>query len=247
MFKQARFITIVFLVLCIKISAQTFGFGCLGLSGFYAGFSEYRFEAPAISAFANAQIQLHNPAQATSVEFGKATGYRVGANIFRAKWDKFFISTKGYYQFLKEEISQPFISGGEELKYDYKLNLNHWGLAADLGVPLFWILDWKIIEGSVTIFQIDFDQQLFSGTKQISEKKFSSNKTKVGYYFGTGLILHLVPDYISMEGTIAYNNIELDQLTGDDGNSIPVSTSTKRLIEKGIWSATLQLNIGVPF
>jgi hypothetical protein len=230
-----------------NLFAQTFGFGCLGLSGFYAGFSEYRFETPALNEFASPTIVIGNQTFSEKIKFGMPSGYRVGANIFRAKWDRFFISAKGFYQFLREENILTMPAGNDEFTFNYELNMNHWGVGIDFGVPLFWILDWKIIEGNVAFYKVEFNKQLFTGTKLIEETKFTTDKIKVGYFLGTGLILHIVPDYISLEGTLGFNLLELENLESENGSIIPITNSSKKMFEKGIWSATVQLNVGVPF
>ncbi len=245
--KKLIFIS-VFVCCGTALNAQSFGFGCLGLSGFYAGFSKQNYDNPGLNDY----ISQSQTIITDKVEFTQGTGYRIGANFFRAKWDKFFISAKGYYQFLKEEheISGQFQSGGlikssYEQKERYRLTMNHWGVGVDLGVPLFWIIDWKIAEANVTFYNTEFSQETFLSSVSQGEIKFKPDKNNIGYFIGTGLILHLIPDYISLEGTAGFNIIQIDNLSSESGITVP-SASSKKVIDKGNLSITLQLNVGFP-
>ena len=75
-----------------------------------------------------------------------------------------------------------------------------------------------------------------------------TDKAKVGYKVGSGLIFHVIKDYISIEGTVSYNILKISFLEKDiDGFTvkIPQNYNDKKLL-KGGFSAILQLNIGVP-
>ena len=123
--------------------------------------------------------------------------------------------------------------------------MNHWGVGIDLGIPLFWILDWKIAEANVTFYNTEFSQETLLNNVSQGEIKFKPDKNNIGYFIGTGLILHLVPDYISVEGTAGFNIFQIDKLSNDSGITIP-SVSSKKVIDKGNLSITLQLNVGFP-
>lgn len=225
------------------IKSQTFGFGCLGLSGFYAGYSEQQYSVDGINQYI--KMNYYGPVPKSNVEFKKGTGYRIGANLFRAKFDNFFISAKGYYQFIKENIEQSAADQNSIIKNKYQLSLNHWGFALDVGVPLFSIIDLKVIEGGLVFHNMEFVHTTFRDENQLSEMKFEPQSNKVNYYIATGLIIHIVPDYISLEGTASYNFLKVDQL---DLKSELLTGPTKisNSISKGGLMATVQLNIGFP-
>lgn len=240
----AKIIFIVLLLPFVKTDAQTFGFGCLGLSGFYAGVTQQYYDTPGLTEYLN--NSLFFPNSTSSIEFKKGTGYRVGANFFRAKFDFLFLTAKGYYQFLKETHEREN-SLADNSKDKFELSMNHWGVGLDFGVPLFSILDWKVVEGTVTFYNSDFvEENIDENGEQVSEKKYSLDKTKLGYYLGSGLILHLVPDYISVEASAGFNFIDIKNFTSKDGLSIPSLTSTSKAVNKGGFSATVQLNVGFP-
>jgi len=244
-FYKKKYLFIVFILFSISIHAQPFGFGCLGLSGFYAGYSQQYFATGGINEFVAQRLSTTLPS-ADKIEFKKGTGYRIGANFFRAKWDKFFLTAKGYYQFLKEEhqVSGPPQTG--QITDKYQLTMNHWGVGLDFGVPIFWVLDWKIFEANVTFFNTEFIEESLIDNVSQGQIKYTPDKNKLGYFLGSGLILHLVPDYVSIEGTAGYNFITIEAMNNDSGSTIPIQNSTKKAIEKGGLSVTIQLNVGFP-
>lgn len=238
------FSAVIFLfIISSNAGAQTFGFGCLGLSGFYAGFSKEYYDARGINDY----FMIINNSPLSSVnqlKLEKGTGYRIGGNLFRAKFSKVFLTAKGFYQFLKE--NQTTENQSINKISEYQLSLNHWGVGIDFGFNLFWILDFKLLEGGVNFYSGDLtvlNQNTQLNTQ--SESKFNTEKTKLGYFIGSGLILHIVPDYISIEGTAGYNFIQIDQLKSD--SSLPGGPYyINSAIKNGGFSATLQLNIGFP-
>ncbi|MCX6167823.1 MAG: hypothetical protein NTX65_00665 [Ignavibacteriales bacterium] len=235
--------TLLLLTVSSTLNAQTFGFGCLGLSGFYAGISQESYNASGINDHLN--VRLFNLQSGDAIKFEKGTGYRVGANFIRVKFDKVFISAKGYYQFLKEEHTTSVLSSGSNLTSTHTLSMNHWGVGIDFGVKLFWILDWKVVEGDVTFYNGDFTSEYSKDNIFQSDEKYNLDKTKVGYYLGSGLILHIIPDYISLEGTAGYNFLKLESMKRTDslGNEIFINNA----VPSGGFSATIQLNVGFPF
>jgi len=240
---------IVFAGFGSSLNAQPFGFGCLGLSGFYAGFSRQNYQSPGLNDYISQRINILDPAKnfiTENIEFKQGTGYRIGANLFRAKWDKFFISAKGYYQFLRESYEVSAQVASVDTREKYQLTMNHWGVGIDLGVPLFGILDWKIAEAHVMFYNSDFIQETFLDNSSQGEIKFQTDKNNIGYFIGTGMILHLIPDYISLEGTVGYNIIQIDKFTNSSGIVVPAVASTKKAVDKGDLSITLQLNVGFP-
>jgi hypothetical protein len=237
-------------VLGSSVYAQKFGFGCLGLSGFYVGISEHHYRADGLNDFVNKNAIGSVVQTDEKLNFNLGSGYRVGANFFRAKWDKLFITAKGYFQFYKEEHT---INPASNLQYKFQLRMNQWGLGVDIGIPLTSFLDWKIIEGGVVFYNSELNQQQFIDNSLSSEIKYSPEKTKPSYYAATGIILHIIPDYMSLEGTAAYNFMNINEFTGgnSDVESIAVSdqkyVTIKEPFGKYGFSGAIQLNISFPF
>lgn len=237
--------TILFFLISTSIQAQTFGFGCLGLSGFYAGISQEYYDAKGVNDFLIPVMSYSSISnQSSFIKFEKGTGYRIGANFFRAKFDKIFITAKGYYQFLKEEHSTSELSNASTFTTNHSLSLNHWGVGVDFGINLFWILDWKVFEGNIKFFSGEFTSEYSKDNVFLNDTKYNLDKTQIGYYLGSGLILHLVPDYISIEGTAGFNFVKIESLKRTDsiGNELFINNA----LPGGGFSATIQLNVGFP-
>ena len=241
-----KYFLILLMLVTWKVStAQTFGFGCLGLSGFYAGYSQQEYDASGVNAYVFSQSSVLDPTN--KIEFKKLTGYRIGANIFRAKFKGLFLTAKGYYQFLKQAQNLSAQSQNGILKQNYELDMNHWGVGIDFGVSLFSLLDWKIVEGNVLFYNSEYSQESFVNDVSQGILTFKPSKNRVGYFVGSGLILHIIRDYVSVEGTAGYTVMQIDKMSdGSTSMVIPFPTSSQNAIEKGGFSATVQLNIGFP-
>lgn len=226
-----------------SLSAQSFGFGCLGLSGVFGGYSVQQFDADGLQNGIE-NFYRESSVDHENIDFGKLEGYRFGANIFRAKFSNFFLTTKGYYQFLKKQ-DWSYTSGEGSIKSDeFQLSMNHWGLALDLGLPLFTFLDWKILEGGINFYEIEFDYQSLINP-EIEKNKYSNDEVFIGYYAGTGLIIHIIPNYLSLEGTAIYNFLDFNNFSESENDQLGFNNSEETII-KGKFGAAVQLNIGVP-
>jgi hypothetical protein len=245
--------TIKFILILLFVfsnpKAQPFGFGCLGLSGFYAGYARIEYSVPGINEFVtNSFSAFPSTSSLTNklIEFKQGTGYRIGTNLFRAKFDKIFVSAKGYYQFLREERETSGNTPAGILQKKFQLTMNHWGAGIDFGVKLFAIVDLKLVEANVTFFNTEFVHQEYLSDVLRSEEIYKPDKMKIDYFLGSGFIIHLIPDYISAEGTFGFHFMQIENLTTDDGATIPITSSTKKAVEKIGFSAIIQLNVGFP-
>lgn len=235
-----------------QVNSQTCGFGCLGLSGIYGGYSLQQYEADGLNGELNWMLNppwssYYNPADPT-FDFKEARGFKVGINLVRADYYNFFFSVKGYYQFLIEEQN---ITHGEYDHYDAKLEMNNWGIGLDFGIPLFSFVDWKVADGELKFFSPKLTTSIYSsnplGNSVRVDNTYTPDKVKMGFSVGSGLIFNIVEDYISLEATGMYTFVEIGNLTSDlDGSSIPTEGSDTKFISKGGLQAFLQLNIGIP-
>lgn len=240
-----KILLIIIIVFNSYSFAQTFGFGCLGLSGVYAGVSEYRYDVKGINDY----LSKEKLSETENLKFNKGTGYRIGANLFRAKWEGFFISAKGYYQFIKEEIisrnSLTKLNEVYQTNKNFQLNLNNWGIGIDFGTPIFKFLDFKILEGHVSYYTPELNIEYYENNNFISADKFEPEKMKITYFVGSGLILHLVQGYLSIEGTAGYNFLNIEKLKNQ--SNIFIGDANNNSIKNAGWSYTLQINVGFPF
>lgn len=236
-------ISILFLFLILISSSsfgQTCGFGCLGLSGAFGGYTHQTYEADGLNNYLSNKLG----SKGSDMKFSEAKGFRAGGNIVRAKFEGYFFTAKGFYQFLSE--SKELINVvSSNIKETYEFKANYWGVGIDLGVPIFSFLDLKLIDGGVTFLQADYEEKQFTQDDETSYTKFENDGSEIGYYFGSGLIIHLMEDYVSLEGTAFYSMMKISNMIDDSGNKLLAENSAD-LLSKGGFSFTVQLNIGFP-
>ena len=226
--------TILIIGLFSTLKAQTCGFGCLGLSGAYAG---YTYQSVNLDDF-NKELLLE------SNKFGSFKGFRVGANLFRAQFDDFFLSLKGFYQILEEEKSFSTDLGMiGQINSNYSVTINHFGAGLDFGIPFSELIDFKIIEAGLTFFDASFTQKVNNGFS-FDELKFTNSGTDMGYYIGTGFIFNIVKNYVSLEGSFFYSHIKISKMVTDNGIKLSEKSD---FINNGDIGFTLQINLGIPF
>ncbi len=234
------FIATLFLIYgSMQIKAQTCGFGCLGLSGFYGGYTFQRYNADELNNFINGQILNTN-----RVNFEQTQGVRVGANLFRAKFENYFITAKAFFQFLKEKKSSNSLTLEGQTKQEFELKQDYWGIGFDFGIPITDFFDIKFVEAGINFYNIDLKQTTYVSNEKIDEIKYKAPEIKIGYYLGSGLIIHLIKDYVSLEGTAFYSFAEFKSLESADRN-LDIN-STTNLIENNRISGSVQLNLGFP-
>lgn len=241
-------LTSVFILsFCIRTEAQTCGFGCLGLGGFYAGYNIQKYNPAGLNGYIKAFNETHASTMAQPLpQFGSATGFRVGANLFRTKYNKFLFSAKGYYQFLKEDQQAVEVVSDETITTKYTLNLNYYGVGMDFGYSLGKYLDLKIADAQITFHSADLDILATSSSSDQKESSFSNSSMRVGYQVGSGLVFHLVGDYISLEATAGYASFKFDKLQNTDSVSGDTVEAVSNFIENGGFFGILQLNVGIP-
>ena len=101
MLKKLNYIYIIILILTIPQieKSQTCGFGCLGLSGVYAGYSFENYVADGLNQ------QLNNDLQSLGIydqefNFHSGQGFRFGLNIVRANFDSYFFVIIFFFIFI---------------------------------------------------------------------------------------------------------------------------------------------------
>lgn len=249
------FLTKVFLIIILItlpgiINAQSFGFGCLGFVGGYGGYSYQKYQPDLLNNF----VDRFNSSKSGSLsselpKFGTSQGFRVGINFFRANFTNFFLTAKGFYQSTHEENSAIENANNQKTGYEYDLHLRNWGIGVDFGITIYKALRWKIVDGSLNINSARLIETINNGNiTQVT--KYNNEKTKVGYSVGTGLVVDIIADYISVEGMAGYSQLQIDKMITDDGSvfsGLAENTSLNEpLIEAGGFTAVIQLNIGFP-
>ena len=77
--------------------------------------------------------------------------------------------------------------------------------------------------------------------------KYKSDPNVFGYTVGTGIIISLVKDYVSLEGLAGYTYLQIEDVKTDEGISFMETVpGNSNFIEAGGFTAELQINIGFP-
>jgi hypothetical protein len=244
-------VTIIFLIHSSLILSQSFGFGFLGLAGGYGGYSYQHYNPKLLNDYINifnSTLTLNNENRKIN-NFGKAEGYRFGLNFFRAKFKGFFITAKGYYQAINESHDGSRRLQNVIYNYDYSLKLKSLGFGFDIGVPIINGLHWKILDGSLLINSARLTETVNSFTATLVQK-FNNDKTELGYNIGSGLIIDLLKNYISLEGIIGYSFFKIDNMRTDNNfqfrDLLNPKYNNEMFIKSGGFTAVIQLNIGFP-
>ncbi len=247
---QIKYLIIILTILTFSnVSSQTCGFGCLGLSGVYGGYSIQQYDADGLNNYLNMDAISFSTQQ--QFNFNQASGIKLGINFIRADYPDFFFTFKGFYQFLSEEQNLEFDEGfGAEKSYETKLEMNNWGIGLDFGIPLYSFIDLKIIEGEMKFFSPKLSMKTYNNpisSSTVVEDTYTADNVKMGFSVGSGLIFNIVEDYVSIEVTGMYTFLEIDNLTSDaDGTPIPLENNDTQFISKGGLQAFIQVNVGIP-
>jgi len=226
-----------------KADAQTFGFGCLGLSGIFGGYGIQRYEATGLNSYIAEKIALQELPKISNAEFKEAQGLYVGINIFRAKFSSTFITMKGFYQFAQERKEFPMDFGHTDI---YELNFNYFGLALDFGIPLGSFVAFKLFDAGATYSDINLKVNSADENGEYILEEYKVEKPVISYFVGSGLIFNLVKNYISLEITARYHFGNISDLVNSSGKYFLNDNRNGDLIEKAGIQATAQLNIGIP-
>jgi hypothetical protein len=259
MFRSKIIYIAVFFFLIVSnppLQAQTFGFGCLGFFGGYGGYTYQSFKANGLNNF----IQDFNKEHSSELEntlqnFNNEFGYRVGVNFFRASWrGGFIVTAKGYYQFLSRKRETSLVDASKvTTNQEFKLDLKNWAVGFDIGFNLTSFLSWKIVDGAVHFNNISLTNTIDapSGT---NVTKYKSDPGLISYSVGTGIIISIIKDYVSLEGLAGYTFLRLEDLQTDDGiyflktaaESTTFTSDYGNFIDSGGFTAVVQLNVGFP-
>jgi hypothetical protein len=242
-----KYLKIFFLLISISsiAEAQTFGFGCLGFVGGYGGYSYQDYNAAGLNEYIrywNSLEFVHSPLD----EFSSASGYRVGLNFFRATFENGIIVTaKGFYQYLSKENKASVGIGASDDNYSMDLTYNNWSLGFDVGWQFTKVVSWKIIDGS-----LNFNNVTLTETTDLPGEtyvyKYKSDAGVIGYSIGTGIIVAIIKDYVSIEGLAGYTYLVIDNVYNDNGEPFLNSNYKEKFIDSGGFSAVIQLNVGFP-
>lgn len=237
--------------------AQTFGFGCLGFVSGYGGYVYQEFDAYGLNNYVSGFNQNKTSSlQSPLNEFTEARGYRVGINLFRANFPAgFFVTAKGYYQSIGKKNSASETATNGTTNYEFDLELKNWAVGFDVGLNVFDRVSWKMIDGSLHFNNVKLTM-IENSPGSTSLTKYESDAGVIGYSVGTGIIIYVIKDYISVEGLAGYTFLKIEEMKTEDGQKfpivypdpdpMPVVVSSNNFIESGGFTAVIQLNFGIP-
>jgi hypothetical protein len=231
--------------------SQAFGFGCLGFVSGYGGYSYQVYKPDGLNGYIAVLNDIREDSLVSPMNsFGKASGYRVGINLFRAKVTNFILTAKGYYQSIteKHESLEKLYTGTRSTTF--KLDLKNWGIGVDVGISVTNSLSWKVIDGALNFNNVTFTNTENSSGAHTTVKKYKTASTSLGYSVGTGFILEVIDEYFSIEGVAAYTELSTGQLQLDDGTVLTVNENSNiamdNFISSGGFNAVIQFNVGFP-
>jgi hypothetical protein len=239
------FSLLLFLVLTDDAKAQNFGFGCLGFVGGYGGFSYQDYNPAGLNEYLeywNSLEFVHSPID----EYSNATGYRVGLNLFRATFEnRIILTAKGFYQYLNEKNNATVGGSTTQDNYSMDLTFKNWSLGFDVGWEFTNVISWKILDGSLNFNNVTLTQTTdLPGETYVN--KYKSDSGVIGYSIGTGFIVAISKDYVSIEGLAGYTYVSIDNVYDESGNSFLIPNITEKIIDSGGFTAVIQLNVGFP-
>lgn len=250
MYKFFTYVLVFVLIMFIDSKPQSFGFGCLGLVGGYAGYSYQEYKPTGLNNY----IQVFNNSKSDSLKgplqnFGKATGFRVGINFFRANVRGFLLTAKGYYQQLNEKTNATVSDNRGSSNTTINLKFKTLAVGFDLGTSITNSLGWKIIDAAVNFNNANLDITLDHPNGHTSVNQYNTEKTIIGYSIGSGFILNVIDQYLTLEGTAAYSFLNINKmktaevyLMENESSTVPMNN----FIQAGGFNAVIQLNIGLP-
>lgn len=250
MLKNILFLIFLFLPITSQVMvAQTFGFGCLGFVGGYGGFVYQNYNPAGLNEYIkdfNRREFVNTPVN----EFSNSLGFRVGLNFFRATFDNGIILTaKGFYQYTDKKNKGSVGIGQGDDNYSLDLDNRNWSLGLDVGWEFTKVISWKILDGSLNFNNVTLTETTDLIGEPTNVNKYKSDSGVLGYSIGTGIIVAIVKDYISLEGLAGYTYLQIDDVYNNNespSSFLEKNNLTSKFIDSGGFTAVVQINVGFP-
>ena len=142
-------------------------------------------------------------------KFGKTQGYRVGINFFRADIRGFILTAKGFYQLLTEKHNALVNSNYGSTSTVYKVDIKNWGVGIDLGTALTGGISWKVIDAALLFNSAKLTNTTNSPGPMTSVLEYKNSSSKMGYSIGTGFIISVIDQYVTLEGLAGYTDFSI--------------------------------------
>jgi hypothetical protein len=249
-----KILLIFIIVLAIGIQAQkknTFGFGCLGLVGGFAGYEIKNYTATGLNNYVKGFNEIRGDSLQTGLgDFGQLKGYRVGLNLLRNRDAGLEYTIKVFYEALTE-LKEAQIRGKSGMyKSSLELKQNVFGAGIEIGTPLSKSLSWKILELEATYGNAQLFNRSEDVNDPVSRVKYTSENYKFGFNFASGFILFIIDENVSLEGKMGYSVFSVGYMTDEEDNKLTVRENStvvmENLITKGGLFYGVQFNISIP-
>lgn len=230
------------------------GFGCFGALSGFVGYEIREVKATGLNAYLDAlgtDVGFSRELEEPFEKFETLYGFRFGVNLARVDFDPLFFSVKGYYAGLSKKNHAWIDYDGERFENYVELKTHNFAVGFDFGVTVFEGLRWKAIDAAATINTARLTGSFTEPGARANVTRFESEEYEFGYNLGSGLIVNVVGEYISLEGTIAYARGHVGSLREVDeevflpktpGGLAPMTNA----IDGGGVSTSVQLNLGFP-
>jgi len=226
-----------------KTNAQDdcFGLGSMvgGIlsSGIHGGYGFQKFSAEGLNRY----TKIYNK---NIDEFGFATGFKFGINLFQVLVDEWVIGMRLSYHILKEEHSATGSVAGGIVRRDYDLTLKSFQTGFSFAYYASKHLDIKIADLTLTFNSADLETRVEQPFLPTEQEEFESVENPIGFSAGSGFTVYIIPPYLSIEGSIGYSFFSIDRMRGFP--SIEIAWDTDFIDGGGLY-AFAQLNIVIPF
>lgn len=235
----------------VSHAQEEVGFGCLGFVGGFAGYEFQQIEAPGLNRYVSHLNQrLIDTTGGTFAPFDMIKGFRFGINFLRQDIAGVRFTLKGFYHTLSQKSEYEHTQRDEVYKNTLQLDRNNFGLGIDLGMTLFSLVSWKIVDAAVVFTNTSLKKTL-NGVNYSINEKYKAVENKIGYSIGSGIIIHIIGDYVTLEGMAAYSKYSVAELKNAAGSSFTDGEGSGEVvtdfITAGGFNAALQMNIGFPF
>lgn len=240
-------------VLTISINAQQFGFGCLGLVGFYGGIEVQQYKPNDLNEYVRSYNDINKLSlQDEMGEFGRAVGYRIGFNVVRASVSGFVFTVKGYYSTLSETKSATEIVSTGLSNRSLRMRMNSFGAGIDFGTKIIGGLSWKVVDAEAQFATLHLRETVSIPDGATTVQEFGNDDRTITFIIGSGFILNILSNYLTLEGTVGYTFASMGKLKNSETNGyFPETVSGNIPLEKSIneggVNMSMQINLGFPF
>ena len=222
-------------------------------SGIHGGYGFQQFNAEGLNHY----IDVYNQKRTATLtkkmdDFGFATGFKFGANLFQFLVDDWIIGMKVSYHILKEEHEATAnLPAGGTARREYELTYKSFHTGLIFSYYLSKHLDLKVLDASITFNSADLKNRFIEPGTPTQEQKLTSVENPIGFNIASGFTFYIIPPYISIEGTIGYSIFSIDEMEFDNNALLQVDEDTPETMENFIDGGGLygfaQLNIAIPF